>query len=863
MVPYGTSSSCEADHTNKSSNCEAEYHTKKSSGNEEDLANKTSNYETETYAKKATSSEGEESANQTYIYEEDSAKKITKNKAEAKTLAGDRIVEIQYILKRMVELANHNPTFGCSLDNLQFVKEIHKGLKSILFFKCSMCNGNFTMHTQDPNYSPTHMDINTRAVAGIMSVGGGFSHLEELCASIGIPCMSSHTYSKVHDKVSDGWEKAALDSMNAAAKEEAELAVKRGDVDDNGIPHLTVVADGCWSKRSYRTKYNALSGVAAIVGFYTKKVLFMSVRNKFCFVCARTSDDKEIPQHTCYKNWTGSSTSMEANIVVEGFKLSESVYNVKYSKVIADGDSSCYKKILEARPYSGTTVEKIECRNHLLRNYCTKLRALSEQSKIGSPALRKLLSQKLLKLRRAVTEAVKHRKEEEESFEKKIASLQDDILNGPSHVFGEHEKCSKYFCSGHKEGEKNLVSELVSCGLFEEITKAVRYLAYNSRSLIYDVDSNVVEQFNSIIAKFVGGKRINYSQKRSYQARCSAAVVSHNTRKHHYVLHKTMCDGYSPNKFVKKLEVYRARKRDRAAAKRKTTRRTIITKRNTHKHSALGDMDYGPNCEKPDMTPDVFQLEKENLFKSLEKTDEERKEIQRATLLQAGSGEWLERRRKMLTASKFGRICRRRITTSCKNLVKNIMYSPNVLNVPALAYGRKNEPIALQQLEKQEHITVQLCGLFIDNNLQFLGATPDGLVGEDGLVEVKCPSSAAGVDLDKAVLEGKVRYLTYSSDSSKVMSLKTTHEYYYQIQGQLHITNRNFCLLAIWTSKEHPVKCIKIHRDDIFWKEKMEKQLIQFYNDCMVPELVDPRHTRNMEIRDPEYARPHKMKKAV
>ncbi|KAJ8878075.1 hypothetical protein PR048_022539 [Dryococelus australis] len=61
--------------------------------------------------------------------------------------------------------------------------------------------------------------------------------------------------------------------------------------------------------------------------------------------------------------------------------------------------------------------------------------------------------------------------------------------------------------------------------------------------------------------------------------------------------------------------------------------------------------------------------------------DEER---ERATLLQAGSGEWLERRRKMLTASKFGRICRRRINAICKTLVKTIMYSPDVLSVPAL-----------------------------------------------------------------------------------------------------------------------------------------------------------------------------------
>lgn len=46
---------------------------------------------------------------------------------------------------------------------------------------------------------------------------------------------------------------------------------------------------------------------------------------------------------------------------------------------------------------------------------------------------------------------------------------------------------------------------------------------------------------------------------------------------------------------------------------------------------------------------------------------------------------------------------------------------------------------------------------------------------------------------------------------------------------------------------------IEIARDDQFWKEEMEPKLLQFYHHCMLPELVDPRHTRNMNIRDPFY----------
>lgn len=33
----------------------------------------------------------------------------------------------------------------------------------------------------------------------------------------------------------------------------------------------------------------------------------------------------------------------------------------------------------------------------------------------------------------------------------------------------------------------------------------------------------------------------------------------------------------------------------------------------------------------------------------------------------------------------------------------------------------------------------------------------------------------------------------------------------------------------------------------------MLSKLIPFYEDCVLPELLDPRRERNMPIRDPEY----------
>jgi len=55
--------------------------------------------------------------------------------------------------------------------------------------------------------------------------------------------------------------------MILAGNEEAEIAKKEGNVNENGVPLITVIADGAWSKRSYKSGYNALSGVVGIL-FY-------------------------------------------------------------------------------------------------------------------------------------------------------------------------------------------------------------------------------------------------------------------------------------------------------------------------------------------------------------------------------------------------------------------------------------------------------------------------------------------------------------------------------------------------------------------------------------------------------------------
>ncbi|KAJ3649980.1 hypothetical protein Zmor_021693 [Zophobas morio] len=92
--------------------------------------------------------------------------------------------------------------------------EKRRGLSSDIYFKCDMCNAVFCISTDDHN--STKIDVNMGAVSGIVSVGGGFSKLEEILACMDILCMSKVFYSKKHERVSDGWKETAMEKMKAA-----------------------------------------------------------------------------------------------------------------------------------------------------------------------------------------------------------------------------------------------------------------------------------------------------------------------------------------------------------------------------------------------------------------------------------------------------------------------------------------------------------------------------------------------------------------------------------------------------------------------------------------------------------------------
>ena len=75
------------------------------------------------------------------------------------------------------------------------------------------------------------------------------------------------------------------------------------------------------------------------------------------------------------------------------------------------------------------------------------------------------------------------------------------------------------------------------------------------------------------------------------------------------------------------------------------------------------------------MDEEEFSRPKEEVLNEMRSLVKNREEIERQSTDQYQNIKWFETRRKLLTASNFGKIINRRLDTGCENVVKSLLYT--------------------------------------------------------------------------------------------------------------------------------------------------------------------------------------------
>ena len=149
---------------------------------------------------------------------------------------------------------------------------------------------------------------------------------------------------------------------------------------------------------------------------------------------------------------------METDIIVEGFKEAEQIHGVRYMRFIGDGDSSVYRTLVQNVPVWGHAIKKMECANHACKCYRGALEKLVQENSSykGKGGLTEKMRRRLTSSARC---AIRMRSKESDKS-RALKSLERDLINGPFHCFGHHDRCSPDFCSTSKEK----LQQSSSCG---------------------------------------------------------------------------------------------------------------------------------------------------------------------------------------------------------------------------------------------------------------------------------------------------------------------------------------------------------------------------------------------------------------
>jgi len=187
-----------------------------------------------------------------------------------------------------------------------------------------------------------------------------------------------------------------------------------------------------------------------------------------------------------------------------------------------------------------------------------------------------------------------------------------------------------------------------------------------------------------------------------------------------------------------------------------------------------------------------------------------------------GSAEWFAARTGIPTASNFSKI----FTTAGKPASTRSTYMLELVAENAIGEkqdsfqsewmkrGIEMEPEARKAFEFITDLQVTECGLVLRDD-ELVGASPDGLIGDDAILELKAPKSST--------------HCGYLLSGDKVPST-----YFAQVHGQMHICDRDVCYFASYFPAL-PVFIVRVERDETIDK------MIGGHLDKFITEMMEKR----------------------
>jgi len=177
---------------------------------------------------------------------------------------------------------------------------------------------------------------------------------------------------------------------------------------------------------------------------------------------------------------------------------------------------------------------------------------------------------------------------------------------------------------------------------------------------------------------------------------------------------------------------------------------------------------------------------------------------------------WFEARKGKITGSKVSTVIGMNPYQKPKELIRTMVREyhgaePEFTGNVATEWGNAHEAQAREMYQFMLEADVKEAGFIVHPEYDWLGASPDGLIGDEGVLEIKCPYS------------------------QKIPDEPDKH-YVAQCQFIMWVTGRKYCDLFYWTPEEHVIFPIQ------YDPEYFSVDMLRAFYDWYLSELDNPEH---------------------